>query len=162
MFLNSPMRLAIADPDPSTLMGVCCPCFLRVDAMANINHPTNKSLSPGSYVEIIGGKYVGYFASVLGFTATGQCRIKIDHARNCRPGTVPTKNLTSRCLRRHVEVPEDTTGTFLVPAVDGNGSYSELDLLARVVALQLKEADDSKSSELLLESFVATVRSLLL
>jgi hypothetical protein len=115
----------------------------------------------GSFVEITGGKYAGYYADVIGFTATGQCRIQLDHGRKCQPGAVPTKNMKTRCLRRHVEVVEVATGASSTTLVGSSPLLDETDsqliLLARLVALKLKDQDP----ELNLASFVSTVRNLL-
>jgi hypothetical protein len=125
------------------------------------NTTINKTKYPvvkGSYVAITGGKYSGYFAEVLSFTVTGQCRIQLDHGRNRSPGAIATKNQKTRCLRHHVEVaPRPPEGSSSTPDVD-----SELDLLARLVALKLNILDDgcSDSAEVKLESFIASVRLL--
>ena len=121
---------------------------------------SNNCLIKGSYVEITGGKYAGYYGDVIGFTATGQCRIELDHGRKFQPGTVPTKNTKTRCLRRHVVVVDvatfgvsSTTSSVFSPVEED----SELILLARLVALKLKGDDP----ELMLASFVSTVRNLI-
>ena len=121
----------------------------------NNDNKSNKSVVTGSYVEIIGGKYAGYYAYVFGFTATGQCRIDLDHGRKCRPSAIPTKNSKTRCLRKHVQVvdaPIFVESSSVVAVPD-----SELDLIARLVALKLKGDDDA---DLELERFVSNVRRL--
>ena len=118
---------------------------------------TKNCLLKGSFVEITGGKYAGYYANVIGFTATGQCRIQLDHGRKCRPGAVPTKNLKTRCLRRHVQVSTGASPTTLVGSSPVLDETDELILLARLVALKLKGQDP----ELSLASFVSTVQNLL-
>jgi hypothetical protein len=140
--------------------------------MAESKRPSK--LISGSYVLINGGKYCGHYATVTGFTPTGQCRILIDTKRQALPGAMPTMNSKTRCARRHVSValigigiertddPDPPEPPPASSVLEPNVSIEcmlelELDLIAQLVALRLKSsvANDNEST---LMRFNASVR----
>ena len=124
-------------------------------------------LNSGSHVVITGGKYRGHYATVTGFTPTGQCRIEFDEEQPAEPGSIPTRNSKTRCARRHVCVvpkPNDTDDSSVLPSAEpflvsvlNTEVESEIDLLAQLVALKLKSLDCTL--EFLLDHFISLVRT---
>jgi hypothetical protein len=112
-------------------------------------------LTTGSYIEITGGKYVGHYATFTGYTPTGQCRIQLDNGRSSKPGAILTKNQKTRCARHHAKAAKALQ--LGEPTLEDD---LELVLLARLVALKLRDTDNGKRDEnKKFEDFIRLVQS---
>lgn len=97
----------------------------------------------GSYVEITGGKYIGHYANVTGFTPTGQCQISLDQGAASKIGAIKTLNYHTRCASHHAKVVDRKVLVVDDPVKDPDDKTTpsmELVLLSKLVALQLADA----------------------